>query len=134
MPFMHWSDELSVHIKLVDDQHKLLVGMLNRMWDALKRDDRDKIMASVLDELIDYTSFHFSTEEGLFRVHHYPEHIKHQREHEDLTATAIKMKERFSHGDLLTIELLEFLKSWLNNHIIGSDRKFGPFFNSKGIH
>jgi hemerythrin len=134
MPFMQWSDELSVNIKLVDDQHKLLVGMLNRIWDALKRDDRNRIMASVLDELIDYTSFHFSTEEGLFRVHRYPERIRHQQEHETLTAAVKQMKERFSRGDLQVIEFLEFLKDWLNSHIIGSDRKFGPFFNNKGIH
>jgi hemerythrin len=133
MSFMRWSDELSVHIKLVDEQHMKLVAMVNKIWDALRHANKNKVMASVLDELLDYTSYHFSTEEGLFRVHHYPDHLAHQREHKELTAEAVKLKERFNRGELQAIEFLEFLKNWLNNHIIGSDKKFGPFLNSKGI-
>ena len=134
MPLMQWSNEMSVHIKLVDDQHMKLVGMLNRIWDAMRERKADTVMASVLTDLLDYTSYHFSTEEGLFRVHHYPERSRHRREHEELTDRARKLNERYSSGDLSVIEFLQFLKDWLNDHIIGSDKKFGPFLNSKGIH
>jgi hemerythrin-like metal-binding protein len=114
MAFMGWSDEMSVHIKLVDEQHMKLVDMLNKIWDALRQVNKTEVMASVLDELLDYTSYHFSTEEGLFRVHHYSDRFKHQKEHEKLTAQTLKFKERLTHSDLQAIEFLEFLKNWLN--------------------
>ena len=33
----------------------------------------------------------------------------------------------------MTVEVMNFLKDWLSNHIQTSDKKYGPFLNSKGV-
>ncbi len=35
---------------------------------------------------------------------------------------------------IITIEVLHFLREWLENHLLGSDKKYGPFLNSKGVY
>jgi hemerythrin len=45
MSFVNWSDDLSVHVTLIDDQHKTLDGILNDIYDAMqlgKRIDRQQ--------------------------------------------------------------------------------------------
>ena len=93
------------------------------------------VIANTLSELLDYTVYHFSTEEALFKTHGYPEAIKHKKEHDALTTQALDLKARYSKGDLfLSNETMTFLKDWLNNHIIGSDKRYSAFLNGKGVH
>jgi hemerythrin len=34
----------------------------------------------------------------------------------------------------LSMEVMTFLKEWLLKHIMGCDKKYGPYLNSNGIH
>jgi hemerythrin len=44
------------------------------------------------------------------------------------------LQNKFNSGEgVMTMEVMNFLRDWLNDHIIGSDTKFGPFLNEKGI-
>jgi hemerythrin len=133
MSFMQWSNELSVNIALVDQQHMKLIAMLNKTWEATQERQGPDALSPVLAELLDYTNHHFGTEEGLFRVHRYPGYWEHKREHVALTTHTQEMNRRLTKGSLRPTELQEFLKTWLNDHIMASDRKFGPFLVSKGV-
>jgi hemerythrin len=134
MPLMTWSEQLSVNVQLVDDQHKRLVDLVNYLHDAMKQRRGAEALAKTLSELVNYTVYHFSTEEGLFSVHKYPEWLGHKHEHEALTKQAKDLSERCSRGEIMpTTETMTFLRDWLKNHILGSDKKYGPFLNSKGV-
>jgi hemerythrin len=135
MPLMNWSDDLSVHVKKVDDQHMRLFHLLNKFHDAMKLGKAKDIMADTLSELVDYTCYHFTTEERLFKVYGYPEINEHKREHDALSKQARDLRERFTLGEpILTSITMSFLKNWLNQHIVGSDKKYSAFLNAKGIH
>jgi hemerythrin len=134
MPFMQWNSDLSVNIKLVDEQHMRLVAMVNKTWDIIQKRQATEVLTPIVTDLLDYTNHHFGTEEGLFRVHRYPRYLEHRKEHEDLAAKVQQMNFRLQRGNLDTTKLLEFLKTWLSDHIMGSDKKFGPFLVSKGLH
>ncbi len=135
MPLMTWNDRFSVNVGEVDTQHKKLVELLNNFHDAMKQGKGKEAMASTFSELLDYTSYHFSTEEKLFRTHGYPDYFFHKRQHDELTKQAVELSKRFSEGEpVLSSETMTFLKKWLNDHIIGCDKKFGPFLNAKGVH
>ncbi len=134
MPLMTWNDQLSVNIKLVDSQHKRLVDLLNNFHDAMKLGKGREAMAKTLSELVDYTCYHFTTEEDLFATHKYPEWLRHKHEHDALTKQAKDLNERCSRGELMpTAETMKFLKDWLSNHILVSDKKYSPFLNGKGV-
>ncbi|MEW6117819.1 MAG: bacteriohemerythrin [Nitrospirota bacterium] len=134
MALMTWSDALSVNIKEIDEQHKKLVGMINDLHDAMKVGKGTDVTGAILTGLVQYVATHFATEEKLMKAHSYPEFLKHKTEHENLTKQALELQKQFGEGKpVLTVELMNFLKNWLTNHIQGTDKKYGPFLNGKGI-
>jgi hemerythrin len=84
--------------------------------------------------MMDYTSYHFATEEKYMALFHYPGFQSHNAEHEEFVRQVAKFQQQFEAGRLgLSIDVLRYLSSWLLNHILGSDKAFGPFFNSHGL-
>ncbi len=134
MALMTWNESLSVNVKEFDEQHKKLVGMLNDLHDAMKQGKGSDVTGQVLSGLIQYVASHFAAEEKLMQANAYPEYLKHKKEHDALTKQAVDLQKQFQEAKpVLTVELMKFLKDWLSNHILGTDKKYGPYFNGKGI-
>ena len=135
MAMLVWTPKYSVNIREIDQQHQRLFTLLNELYDAMQEGRGRKIVGNVLDRLIDYTAYHFDTEEALFREHGYAEAPVHRAEHTALTQRAKTLKRRFDAGEVqVTSETLRFLGEWLNGHIMGSDMKYVAFLNGKGVH
>lgn len=93
-----------------------------------------EILGDILKKLVEYTLYHFSTEEKYFDKYEYPESETHKQQHKDLVDQVAKIKEKFDAGErVLSIEVMNFLRDWLHDHILGSDVKFGPFLKEKGL-
>jgi hemerythrin-like metal-binding protein len=134
MAFFNWNAKYSVGIKEIDSHHMQLVEMLNHLYDAMLQGKGNQEIQQVIDDLINYTSFHFSYEEKLFKQYGYPDAAAHHNEHEALKAKVIEYKEKIQKGQAgTTIMVANFLKDWLTNHILGSDQKYAPFLKSKGL-
>ena len=134
MAFIDWTDELSVNIKTIDDQHKELIKMINELSEAMKVGKGKDVMGKVLAKLLDYTKMHFGTEERFFETHKYPGYISHKAEHDKLTKQVMDLKTRFDSGQsVITVEVMSFLKDWLQKHIIGTDKKYSTFLIGKGV-
>lgn len=132
--YVSWSPELSVGIQELDEQHKILVALVNRLYNEaiLKKADNATI-GSVLNELIQYTIIHFAVEESLFRIFDYPESDAHQEQHSKLKEDSLKIQEKFNNGTPVDIELMKFLRHWLRHHILIDDKRYGVFFLEKGV-
>jgi hemerythrin len=134
MELIQWSEKYSVNIAEIDGQHKKLISILNQLADAMTVGKGPEVLDTVLKALVDYTAYHFSTEEQLFQKHGYTAYDEHKKQHDDLTARVKKLQEDFEGGNwMLTIEVLKFLSTWLSEHILGEDRKYGPYLNSRGV-
>jgi hemerythrin len=134
MPLFQWTPELSVNVKEIDTQHKKLVDLINLLHDSMKSGKGKDVMGKVLKDLTDYTVYHFGTEERLFEKYGYIEYPQHKKEHDDLTKQVLEVKSKFESGQTtMTIEVMNFLKDWLNNHIKHSDKKYSAFLNSRGV-
>ncbi len=134
MALFVWSDKYSVNIKEIDEQHKKLVDMLNELHDSMKAGKGKEVLGSIFTGLIQYVGTHFATEERLMSSNAYPEYAAHKAEHTKLTQKALELQKNFQEGvPVLTVELMNFLKDWLQTHILGTDKKYGPFLNSKGV-
>ncbi len=132
--FMEWSSKLETGIKSIDDQHKKLVNMVNTLYSAISAGGGKEQLQRLLDDLIDYTVYHFGTEEELFKKHDYPDAVAHKKIHEELATKVVEFRERLQKGEaMLSYDLLNFLKSWLVNHICVTDMKYAPFLKSKGV-
>lgn len=134
MPIIEWNDSFSVNVAEIDFQHKKLVSMINELNDAMAKGKGKDAIGKIIDGLVSYAGTHFATEEKYFDMFKYPGSLSHKKEHADFVKKVGEFQEGFSKGDLaLTIEVMRFLKDWLTKHILGLDKKYGPFFNEKGL-
>ena len=134
MALISWNENYSVKIKDIDDQHKKLIDMINELHDAMKSGRGKEVVGKTLSELVKYTEQHFSFEEKLFTQHNYPEGRTHSKTHQDLIDQLKEFISKYESGqNTLSIELMNFLRDWLTNHIMGTDKKYTSFLNSKGI-
>lgn len=130
-----WSNELSVGIEEIDEQHKVLVALLNEMNAATQeRLGQDKA-AEVLSKLIEYARIHFAVEESLMRILNYPAYEDHKMRHQNLMRNALDLIQKAENGKLsVGIELQFFLKNWLTKHIQESDKRYTEHFLKTGAH
>ncbi len=123
-----WTDEFSVGIPEIDEQHQKLLKMLNDLGKAMAEGKGKEILDRLLAGLIDYTQRHFKTEEFYMEKAGYPELEDHAKVHRMLTEKVQDMVERMNRGEAgLGIELFDFLQDWVKKHILGTDKKYAPY-------
>ncbi len=134
MAFIEWDDNLSVYIVEIDRQHKKLIAMINELHDAMRHRQSKLVLSQIIEGLIGYAGTHFRTEERYFERYGYPEEIPHKQEHAAFTLKVAEFKHNYDAGKFgLSMDLLDFLSDWLQNHIKVVDRKYALFFNEKGL-
>lgn len=134
MAYLAWDEKYSVGVKEIDSQHQKLIELINELHEAMKLGKGKDIMSQVLQSLIDYTATHFGTEEKYMTAFKYPQFSSHKLEHEKFVKKVLDFQKDYNSGKLaLTLDVMAFLKDWLVSHIQGTDKKFGPFFNEKGL-
>jgi len=135
MALMTWSDRLSVGVKVLDEDHKKLVAMVNELYEAIMQGKGKQKLGEVLTKLIQYTVEHFRREEQLFARTGYANAEKHHAEHRKLTEEVLKVQKTFEADASATIsmDVLNFLRHWLIDHIQGEDQKYSAHLNSHGI-
>ena len=135
MPLMSWKEEYSVRVNLIDQQHRKLIDLLNQLYDGLKAQRGKEVLGPVLHELVGYTESHFTTEERLMQTHGYPGFQPHKLEHQMLVKKVRDFQKDFEAGkSAVSIELMSFLKGWLENHILKTDKQYSSHFEKKGVH
>jgi len=129
-----WSDEYNVNIGIIDTQHKNLVNIINELHQAMITGKAKQDLGNILSNLVKYTRVHFNTEETIMKSHQYPDYPAHKSLHEQLTKTVLDFQAKFQKNEVgLTIEVMDFLKGWLGKHILGTDKRYTEFLNSKGV-
>jgi hemerythrin len=133
--FVEWSDALSVGIQEIDEQHKILINLINRLFDeTVVHQSSSKVIEEVLDELVEYTVVHFAVEESLFRIFDYPGIDAHMSLHVDLKSQVLALQKKVKEGNtVVNSDLLMFLKKWLTNHILQEDKQYAPFLIKQGV-
>lgn len=132
--FVEWTPNLSVGIQEIDEQHKVLIGIINRLYDETVVNQSNRLVIDALiQELVDYTMVHFAVEESLFRIFDYPGIEKHMGVHVGLKQQVLDLHKKVKQGTLVNTELLMFLKRWLTNHILQEDQLYAPFLLEQGV-
>lgn len=133
--FVEWTDSLSVGIQEIDEQHKVLINLINRLFDeTVVNQAAIGVTEQVLQELVEYTMVHFAVEESLFRIFDYPEIEAHMRRHVDLKEQVLELQRKIKKGEtVVNSDLLMFLKKWLTNHILQEDKLYAPYLIKQGV-
>ena len=128
-----WTKEYELDIKIFDNQHKHFFEIVNRVYDLLgKEGDTREEMKKIIHELVEYGYMHLDTEEKYFKQFNYPDminHIEHHKMFKERTAEYLNMVENSSINNLadLTLDIADFSKEWLSNHILIEDKMYVPF-------
>ncbi|NKI35719.1 hemerythrin family protein [Wenzhouxiangella sp. XN79A] len=129
-----WTDDLSVGIEEIDEQHKVLVRLLNELNDAIHEHHGNEACLAILDRLVDYTRIHFAVEESLMRIFEYPDYENHKAEHEELVEEVLELRREIVDKERkISFKLLHFLKMWLTQHIMSSDQEYSQHFLNQGM-
>lgn len=136
MAYLEWDENYSVGIKAMDNHHKKLFDIINELHNGMSSGYTDEVLRKVLLELIDYTKYHFTEEEDLMSKYDYPELSSQKKAHDKFIETLQDLQQQFDErkGELAIImKMQNLLRSWWVDHVIGFDKKYGPYLNSKGI-
>jgi hemerythrin-like metal-binding protein len=132
MSFVSWSDDLSVGIDEIDNQHKQFIDMINELHLAMKSGKSATVLPQVLTKLGNYAVFHFSHEENVMQSYNFPEFYAHKMIHDKFTKEIKKLFDDLaSQKTLLSIEVMNSLKDWLVSHIMGQDKKYGEHIKKR---
>lgn len=130
--FIFWKDIYSVADEELDNQHKKLFAIYNELYDAQQKGISSGIIDVKLNELFEYTQYHFLSEEKLLEETGYEDLDSQKREHKFFEQHILGLKQSAKIGKIIiTVKTLEYIKDWIITHILGSDKEYSLFLTSK---
>lgn len=129
MAYVQWSRRFELGVPFIDSDHKVLVGLLNRMNDAARTDGDLTDIGGILSALVDYTRYHFAREERAQEAGGYPDIDEHREQHARLAIEARRLFEAYRKdpGVIEVGDILDFLSDWLLDHILLHDMAIKPY-------
>lgn len=126
--YIQWTQDMSVGIPLIDNDHKKLIELINQLQNATQYNIDEQLIRQAMNELVDYTKYHFEREEQLMRNNNYPDYESHHQLHQNMITKMADCMQKYHTDPSHTIDdTLNFLKDWLVNHILHSDREYIPY-------
>ena len=125
---IEWSDKFKTGIEIIDEQHKELFRLFNRVYDLYNNefiiDKYDQIIAAV-EALKEYTKYHFKAEEDYMLSIRYKKFFEHKLKHEDfirkIDSIDYNIIDYNQQNHLL--ELLKFITDWIVEHVVTVDKQ-----------
>jgi hemerythrin len=131
MPELNWSPAISVNDKVIDDQHKKLFEILNQALLKKERGAGRDEMIDVLRELVNYSDYHFRTEDNYMLDNNYPLFQNHRREHGQYLRQLGVLIEAYEKSETgLPDQISAFLEQWLVRHVSESDLRYARYFKA----
>jgi len=120
-----WKTEYATGIGSVDAQHQTLFALGRELYAAMSSGQGKAVMGRILDRLVRYTQVHFAHEERLLQVHGYADFVAHKALHDALVKRVLSFQTEFKAGRAtMAVQVLQFLKDWLEGHIMQSDMAY----------
>ncbi|MEA4834072.1 MAG: bacteriohemerythrin [Anaeromusa sp.] len=127
---LQWKEEYEVGVVEIDEQHQKLIDIANRVYELMRNElalDKYDQIVEILQELKEYTVYHFHFEEGLMQKARYKKRFSHKILHQEFLAQveAVDLSAVDENQDAYLIQIMDFIANWLIDHIVGEDKKVG---------
>lgn len=138
---MKWTNDLSVGVDIIDNQHKELFNRINSLVEAIKQHVCKHKISDVIQFLEDYIHTHFSLEEKFMLKYEYSGYQFHKAQHEYfkkelsvLKSELIKIEGGAKPGSYeLSMTTNQVVVDWILDHIAKIDKELGKFLQTKGF-
>jgi len=127
MSFFEWTSQLDVHIPAMNEEHRWLIGLMNKLHDQVAAGAARDAQGHTLEELAKATMKHFADEEIVMARMGYPKLDHHKKLHQQLLTKFGVHVASFKAGGALGDPFFHFLKFWLSAHIQGIDMQYGDY-------
>ena len=122
MALLEWKDEYSTGIADVDDEHRDLIDIVNRLHDLMLAEDSKLTVPAFFDGLIKGVSAHFALEERIMDESGYQQAAQHREDHDRLLDELRELKETFGHAEEVdSVDLAMRLEPWFSRHLAMHD-------------
>ncbi|HBH71413.1 MAG: Hemerythrin-like protein metal-binding protein [Parcubacteria group bacterium GW2011_GWC1_42_11] len=130
-----WRESYNLGISEIDPQHQKLIGIINKLYNAMRASTEKEEMQTILKELTDYADYHFSTEEKHFEEFNYVDKVPHTKSHDAYKEKIAQFSKSYesNESNTLPFDLMDYLGSWWTGHILGEDRKYVECFHEHGL-
>jgi hemerythrin-like metal-binding protein len=126
MVWYEWNNSLDVHVKEMNDEHKGLIDLMNRLHDETEQGKPKDVLKDTFRELVLHTRQHFQDEEQYMYSINYPGLPTHRLIHARLLTQLVAYFEEFQRGEgRVEAQVFDFFKNWLTTHIKGIDVQYG---------
>ncbi len=126
---MQWSEEFSIGIAEIDQQHMILVDCISLIEEAVTTQARWSAVHASLGRLSDFVRIHFAVEESLMRILECPEHERHAEQHRQFSYQLMALQEKALKHDV-SAEMVGLLSRWLRDHITSSDKHYASYLRA----
>lgn len=135
MPLFNWTEENSVGVEEIDNQHKKIFSIINNFYDLMSQSKAQEEINNILNQLNEYAKFHFETEEKYFEQFNYENKEEHTKLHQRYNEKINKFVESANNdgATIASFGILDFLEDWWLNHINIEDKGYTECFNSHGL-
>jgi len=132
---IEWSDAYSIDLRVIDQQHKKWIDIVNKLYSSFKDKREYKELIQIFTEFADYTDYHFSFEEKYMIDFKYPDFKNHKRQHVKLLMEITKLKKSLQedHNHVIGYSLMKLLRNWVSAHIQQEDIKYVELFKQEGL-
>ncbi len=128
-----WEPKYELGIEEIDNQHKKWIEILNTFIEAREKGKEREVLKNVLQEIVDYTKYHFETEEKHMEENKYEYLESHKKKHKSLVNQVAEIVESVNINEARAIASLEvLLKNWVLKHILTYDKIYGEYLKYKG--
>lgn len=127
---LQWKEEYEVGVAEIDEQHQKLIDIANRVYELMRNElalDKYDQIVEILQELKEYTVYHFHFEEGLMQKARYKKRFSHKILHQNFLAQveAVDLSAVDENQEAYLVQIMDFIANWLIEHIVGEDKKVG---------
>lgn len=119
-PFFVWKDSFNIGVERIDEQHRILFEVMNRLYVSMASGEPEPLVVNALNDLRFYAGQHFHDEEGILARAGFPAIETQRAQHGFFTAQL----EAFDVRKPTARDALTFLKDWFLQHVLGTDRRF----------
>lgn len=133
MQLIEWKNDYNLGVNTIEEHHQQLINLINKSYNAIQLNNRQHIEL-ILNELVDYTKYHLSTEEHFMHKYNYYSIDEHEIEHSLLCTKISELQFKIIANEALHhIDIVTFFKEWLMDHILVTDKELAAYLITKGV-
>jgi hemerythrin-like metal-binding protein len=128
-----WDDNYAIGVEEIDRQHMDFVRLVRRFNIGIQKGIPMAVQLRILQELLKYAEYHFTSEENIMLFTKYPDLTSQQSEHSKLLNSLERRIDSYKRAPDHGEQLSDFLYEWFVNHTQVEDRKIADYLRQSEI-